>query len=572
MQRLDQIKRRGVGPARAGVLLLVLALVATACGTGEDPDDAVAADPTDEQPADEQPADEQPADDDALEPQRGGTITIGTAFHVSVDPTTAVTFGCCGGTELTAIYDTIMRYDHETSSYIERTAESVEANDDFTQWTVTLKPDITFTDGTDYDAEAVKFNVERHLEQPRSQDFQLLTAFIDSITVVDPLTVQFDLTMGWNGFPVVLAGPTGMIASPTAIEEAGEEFGQGPVDSGAGPFMIESFVPNERLELVRNPDFYGGEVYLDGITSVVTATGDNPVDSFRAGTLDAGPIGSWAFVGAAEDGGFEWVNMDLIGGQLILMNSGSYVCQGGTPVSLCEGEEDGTEVEMDTATSDPRVRRAVLQAIDHDLWNERFYDGVGQMSTEVFPAPFAHAPGVEWPPFDPDEAARLVEEAKADGWDGHIRLVGSDNPEQATGQQTFATMLEAVGMEPELDLRPQSEFLSVIQVERDFDVFAGAFGFGQSEEKLFGAMFLNLRGRYGYDSEASQEALDSIRTAASPQEEAEGWQMLAEVLAEDIPFGALGNSPRRWTHVPELHGVVSNANQAVTLDKAWLEE
>lgn len=545
-------------------VLSALALIAGACGGDEE--DAGGDDGTTTSASDGGGGD----DGAAGEAQSGGEITIRSAYHPSIDPTIAVAFGCCGGTEVGALYDTIVRYDHETNEYVERTAESVTSNDDFTEWTVTLKPDITFTDGTPYDAEAVKFNAERHLEQPRSQDYQLLQMFLDSVEVVDELTVQFNLSQAWNGFPVVLAGPTGMIASPTAIEEAGDEYGvTGAV--GAGPFKVRSFVPNERLELERNPDYYGGEVYLDGVVSVVTPSSDNPVDSIISGTLDASPVGDWEHAAAADEADFPYLNMDLIGGQLILMNGGSYVCSGGTPASLCEGVEDGTEVEMDTATSDPRVRRAVLHAVDREMFNQRFFNGAAETSLKVFPAPFAYESEAEFPAYDIEEARRLVDEAKADGWDGEIVIAGSNDPGASTGLQTFSTMLEAAGMSPVLDLRPASEYLSTIQVDRDFDVVP-SFGFGQSQEKLQGAMFINLRGRYGIDSPALQDALDAVRTASTEDEVAAAWEELASAIAEDLPWGALGNSPRRWTHVPELHGVTTNANQAVALDDAWLEQ
>ena len=70
--------------------------------------------------------------------------------------------GFGAGGQQGAIYDTIVRYDADTQTYENRTAESVTPNDDFTEWTVVLKSGIKFTDGTPYDAEAVKFGMNRH--------------------------------------------------------------------------------------------------------------------------------------------------------------------------------------------------------------------------------------------------------------------------------------------------------------------------------------------------------------------------------------------------------------------------
>ena len=64
--------------------------------------------------------------------------------------------------EMNAVYDTLTRWDPTTQKYSMRMAESVTPNADNTEWTVKIKPNIKFTDGTDYDAEAVKFGINRH--------------------------------------------------------------------------------------------------------------------------------------------------------------------------------------------------------------------------------------------------------------------------------------------------------------------------------------------------------------------------------------------------------------------------
>ena len=63
--------------------------------------------------------------------------------------------------ELAAIYDTLMRFDPLTGKYEPLTAESMTPNADFTVWTLKLKPGVKFTDGTDYNVDAVKFTLDR---------------------------------------------------------------------------------------------------------------------------------------------------------------------------------------------------------------------------------------------------------------------------------------------------------------------------------------------------------------------------------------------------------------------------
>jgi peptide/nickel transport system substrate-binding protein len=67
--------------------------------------------------------------------------------------------------------------------------------------------------------------------------------------VLDPLTLRFTLNEAWTGFPYLLAGDGGFVASPTAIQKLGDSFNVDPVGAGAGPFQFESFQANEAVTL-----------------------------------------------------------------------------------------------------------------------------------------------------------------------------------------------------------------------------------------------------------------------------------------------------------------------------------
>ena len=64
--------------------------------------------------------------------------------------------------------------------------------------------------------------------------------FVDTVTVVDPLTVTFKLKLGWAGFPYLISGAGGMIYSPAVFQKAGANFNVAPGDAGAGPFKVKS--------------------------------------------------------------------------------------------------------------------------------------------------------------------------------------------------------------------------------------------------------------------------------------------------------------------------------------------
>ena len=157
-----------------------------------------------------------------------------------------------------------------------------EVSEDGLVHTWTLQPDVTFHDGSAFDAEAVKWNLERKIEL--QQPLWDLIPF-DSIEVIDPQTVEVTLTRPSPGVYGVLAAKTFSMYSPTFAQEVGDE-GLKSQASGTGPFTVETFVPNEDLVLTKNPNYWqDGLPYLDSV--VFRAV---PDINARAIQLEAGDV------------------------------------------------------------------------------------------------------------------------------------------------------------------------------------------------------------------------------------------------------------------------------------------
>ena len=138
------------------------------------------------------------AEQDSSAPKSGGSLTYAVAAEsVGLDPVVSNLPGAgTGGNELVALYDTLIRFNPETGAFEPRLAESLTPNDDLTVWTLKLRPDITFTDGTPLDADAVTFHLKRLVDQ-KSRSATLL-APIASYEAVDPLTVQLTMKQPWT--------------------------------------------------------------------------------------------------------------------------------------------------------------------------------------------------------------------------------------------------------------------------------------------------------------------------------------------------------------------------------------
>ncbi|OCG75289.1 ABC transporter substrate-binding protein [Microbacterium sediminis] len=146
-----------------------------------------------------------------------------------------------------------------------------QASEDGLTWDLTLRDDVTFTDGTPFDAEAVKANIE-HLQDPNtgSSTGWLAVQQIDSVEVVDATHVRFHLSTPKSALMEVLSQQWAAMQSPAGMERGKDENCLAPV--GTGPFIVESWTPQDRVVLIRNDDYvptnpqgHDGPAYVERI-------------------------------------------------------------------------------------------------------------------------------------------------------------------------------------------------------------------------------------------------------------------------------------------------------------------
>ncbi|SDD06990.1 peptide/nickel transport system substrate-binding protein [Sanguibacter gelidistatuariae] len=151
-------------------------------------------------------------------------------------------------------------------------AVSWNVSDDALTWDFTLADDVTFTDGTPFDAEAVKVNVA-HLQDPAtgSSTGYLALAKVTGVEVVDATHARFHLSEPDSALLESLSQQWTAIESPTGIARGTDANCQAPV--GTGPFVVESWTPQQQVDLVRNDGYttvapeakHAGVAYLDRI-------------------------------------------------------------------------------------------------------------------------------------------------------------------------------------------------------------------------------------------------------------------------------------------------------------------
>jgi peptide/nickel transport system substrate-binding protein len=510
-------------------------------------------------------------------PKAGGSLTFAVyGESAGLDPTINSATGVVGGIELTAIYDTLMRYNPTSGQYEPRMAQSLTPNADFTQWTLKLRPDVKFSDGSALDSAAVVASMKRHVDK-KSRSLSLVQP-IKEYQTPDALTVVFVLDSAWSGFPFALASGPGMITNPAAVAKLGDGLPTNPVGAGAGPFVIDSFKPKESITLKKNPTYWGGQVYLDQLVFVPRAGAQATYDSLKTGTVQAGFLRDAAVISQARSDGFEGYENILSAGETMVINNGVKVaCKGGQPAPICTGQADGFMAATITPTSDKRVRQAVAAAIDLTTLNQRLYDGKSKLYNSALVHPNSRwYSGVEGPKFDLATAKQLVTQVKAEGkWDGSIRVsCHSGSPNWGIAVKT---MLEAAGFKVALtDSQDVQANTAAVIVKKDYDL--ACFGTGIADEEPLFAINRDLNSSFtgnagnwvGYVNPAVDAALAQARAAKTDADKKAALTIIEKAYTADVPFLTLGAVSEFIAWGKQVHGVTATLGTNVYFDKAFL--
>ena len=320
----------------------------------------------------------------------GGSATVLQPVDVqTLDPTTNFNSPVLGSAVLNSLYDVLYTTDQE-GNVLPGVATDFSTPDGLV-WTLVLRDGVRFTDGTPFDANAVKTQWDRVRATPRTSGSSS-TQDVTAINVVDPLTLEVVLSSPNRQFHDVLALTNMLwIPSPTAVAAAGDRFGEAPV--GAGPFVLQSRTPNSQTVLARNPDYWQeGLPKLDTLTFATVVEPQATYDTLVGDDADAALYLPDPFAVQARDAGLSLYGTDQIGGSAWLFGN------------------------KRAPFDDPRAREAVYLALDMEDLNQNFANGASDVPTTFFPesSPF-HNPEITFPEPDPVEAQRLLDELAAEG-------------------------------------------------------------------------------------------------------------------------------------------------------------
>jgi peptide/nickel transport system substrate-binding protein len=403
-------------------------------------------------------------------------------------------------------------------------AESWELLDDVT-WQFTLREGASFSNGEPFNAEAVQFSIERILreENQNSSTQSIFADAIEVVEVVDETTVNIVTTRPYPNLLDILIDAY-MLPPDTADDP---DFSARGI--GTGPYTVESWTPGEAMVLVRNPDYWGDEPYLERVTFrpvPEAAVRSTELRAGRAHIITQVPIED---ISRLEEPGLTVFRSPSVQSKRIHLNAGV------------------------PPFDDVLVRQAINYGIDRETILETLLEGAGQlMHSASAPGTFGYNPDLEPYPYDPDRARELLAEAGyPDGIDVRIQFTDGRYVRDRAIAEAITAQLAEVGIRVDANL---SEFSQWLQV---FNTDGNGFMVVSQEDNVMTLMAPNFASssesfkRYNYANPQVDELIEQALGTLDEGEREAIYQELNQVLHEDAPWVFM------W--FPEdIYGIVDN--------------
>jgi peptide/nickel transport system substrate-binding protein len=465
-------------------------------------------------------------DDDAA---TGGTVRYGVDFELNFTDTfdPQQSLSTCDRINLQWIYGTLTRLD-ENGQPVPGLAESWELDDEAGTFTIHLLPDLEFSDGQPYDAEAVAAGLN-YLKTGEQTSEGLVP--MDSAEAVDETTVVLHLSRPGFSLPYTLAQREGMIPAPGTYDIDDPESGtasEQPV--GAGPFEFVEFQPGDHITMTRNDSYGGPEEYDFGTLEFVQAGVGNPaVNALRAGDLDVIT--------------YEAESEEVVASDSTLSHDSRL-------------GEVYTQIQfrLDPPFDDVLVRQAVNYAIDREEFIERLQNGVGEVAWEPYPmaSPNYNPDVAEMYPHDPEMARQLLAQAgHPDGIEFDMAIPGGVTSMERQGELLQEQLAEA-GITANI-VPLGTDIATEFYLQHNGNAFsaarpASADPVGQIEGQWGEFQFVAINNNA--EREDITELVNQAKAAPTDEERAEIMQQAVAIVVEEALEAPIAFQPRNvaWSN------------------------
>ncbi|MCC6792633.1 MAG: hypothetical protein IT336_13160 [Thermomicrobiales bacterium] len=480
---------------------------------------------------------------DIEEPQQtGGTLIQADSLDIrTLNP--VLQNDVPSGYVISLIMQGMIETNPDTLEPVGNLATAWEASADASSWTMFIREGVTWHDGEPFSAADVKFTYDLFMN-PESGSNQTsgLTAKIDSVEATDDFTVEFTLKQGVVDFPIDL-GSYAIIAEhiwkdtpPASVQQDPGSTGADPSRVvGTGPFKFKEWVTGEQVTLVKNEDFWDGDVVLDEFILKIVPDTASGIQQLKTGEIDI-------FPGIDPSQVEDFKNTDV---NIAVYPQLSFTFYG-----------TNLDETITTKFQDARVRQALMYGHNRQAIADNIYFGYAEVAVGTLPTlswaanPEGIKPELHFD-YDVDKANQLLDEA---GW-----VLGSDGVRAKDGErmsftmygisgnniavQTLQAMQEdwkAIGVEMTPQPEPFQQLVSRITETFDFEIFLVGFSWDATPDQSTMWACASYKAGFNMVKYCNPEVDELLTKAASEPDKAKRIELYTEfqnVLLADCPMG-----------------------------------
>jgi peptide/nickel transport system substrate-binding protein len=363
--------------------------------------------------------------------QYGGTLRISQSAPIVTLGYPPIMAGVTDGYASDQCLETLFMY-NEKFTLVPRLAMGWKANASDKTITITLRKGVKFHDGSEFNADVVKWNLDQYRASKRVE-----LKNVKSVDIVDPYTVRLNLSEFDNLVVGDLAGDAGRMISRKAFEEKGQAWCEkNPV--GTGPFKFSSWMKDVVIKYVKNENYWQkGRPYLDGLEIVSFADKTTALLALKRGEIDILYDPSPKDAKVLDDEGSYKIDIMPLGPQPHLA---------------------GDSVNADSPFANLKVRQAVSHAIDTQAIAKALGYGYWRVQNQpAIPGSWAYNPKVTGYPYNPAKAKKLLAEAGyPNGFKTSLFFWGT--PDRIREMEAVQGYLSQVGIDAKLESMDRGRF------------------------------------------------------------------------------------------------------------------
>ena len=436
------------------------------------------------------------------------------------------------------IYESLLKFKADNTEIEPSLAESWTISDDGLTYVFKLRQGVKFHDGTPFNAQAVKFNIDRQMPEnlvPKMSYAPLVFGDVQSTKVIDDYTIEIKLkkrsTPFLRNMAMCFAAP---IASPDALKKFNNNLMENPV--GTGPYKLVAWDKGQQLILTTNEDYWGKKPAVQNVIYKIMKE-----TSARVVALNNGEV-------------------DIING--IDANVIDQLKQGGSKIFEAEGNNVNYMVyncRDGYLTADREVRKALAQAINVPEMVQSLYKGYATFAPSFFPTFMSgYDPNVKAVTYDPEAAKKFLAEKGIK----ELRILTYSNARyyNTVGGQVLAEAVQAyfdkVGVKAKVDVYDWTTFKSKLLTDKWDITFIGWVGDNGDPDNFINILAANdpISNQGLWQNKEFIEIIEKATHVADGPERIALYQKAEAVLAEDVGVLPISHAKTLAAYRPNIEG------------------